>query len=90
MEKYDTKEAATRYVSFYWIFGTVFRFILPFLPGKSYQKLIILFINSILTSILSLILISQGDGKVGIILSSFLYGITNSIIYAGLFILPEE
>ena len=69
---------------------TVFRFILPFTPGSTSQKLKTFCLFGVFASIVSLVLIHKVDEVSGIIVSAILYGISISVLFALAYTLCKE
>lgn len=89
MSGFSTKEGATVYSSMYWGFVTLFRFLLPFVEGKSSIKLLLLFTLAIVGSLFSLAILHTIDPIVGMALSGIFLGISNSIAFPQTLTLPH-
>jgi fucose permease len=86
---FSTKEHATFYSSLYWISITFFRFALAVVPGPPSAKVRNLAIIGILTTFLSVILIFHVHVEFGLIFTSILYGLTDSVLFPLLLTVPE-
>ena len=75
--------------SLYWISITFFRFALAVVPGPPSAKVRNLAIIGILTTFLSVILIFHVHVEFGLIFTSILYGLTDSVLFPLLLTVPE-
>ena len=90
MSKYSTKERATIYSSIYYMAITAFRFIFAFIPGSGKCKLISMYLMSIASVVLSLVLIHHFDPHFGLVLGSFLLGMADSITFPQTLTLSQQ
>ena len=90
IEQYSSKENATFYGTIYWISGTFFRFVFPFISGKTSSKLKFLTLLAFLSTFLDLFIIHFISPSFGMILSSVLYGMSNSVLFALCFTISQE
>ena len=81
LQGFSSKEHATLYSSVYWISITFFRFCLAFVHGRASTKINVLFAIAILQSFLSLFIIYRVDPETGLIVSSIVFGLSNSVLF---------
>ena len=74
----------------FWIFMTIFRFYLAFIKSSSSKKLKILIEFNVYSGIISLILIYFDLFKEACFISTFLFGLSMSVIYPIVFTFPIE
>ena len=88
LQGFSSKQHATLYSSVYWISITFFRFCLAFVHGKASKKINVLFMVAILQTFLSLFIIYRVDAEVGLIVSSIIFGLSNSVMFPLLLMIP--
>ena len=86
----EDKEGATVFPSIFWIFMTIFRILLAFVPGTSSRKLKVLILANALSGIISLVIIYAGHVEFACYLSSMLFGMSMSSIYPLILTVPIE
>ena len=90
LSKVTDNEGATVFPSVFWIFMTLFRVLLAFVPGTSNNKLKILIMSNVISGILSLIIIYAGHTELACYISSALFGFSMSSIYPLILTVPIE
>jgi FHS family Na+ dependent glucose MFS transporter 1 len=84
------KSSATIYPTVFWIFITIFRFGLAFVPGTSSTKMRLLLEGNVASGIISIILIYMGYVKFTCYLSGIMFGISMSSLYPLVFSINNE
>ena len=89
LKGFSAKEHVAVYTSLFWTSITLFRFVFAFIGGSASSKVYSLTILAILQAFLSLFLINTVNAEKGMLVSSLVFGLTNSVLFPLLLVIPK-